>query len=272
MYVNPSDCGPDQVYAKKLAAVIVGNTPNVFFFSSVCYEHQSHLIVKGGLKLIDIQLKQRGAGWKYYSSIAKLCNVMREKSKDVYRIWCRIFGSVDAAGTVMKMVPKCDSGRWGSVEEAEARLLALGSDKLNECLRTALITGEGMEVPALVDDGPDDAVNSLSVEQNQSYSKMMGRWRRECLECIADKRLWLVMRIMHTVREPVLHFSRWLKKPLSEATLNAHGGHLAQLACGKAAEIHSGLSILKVSEDRHELEGIFAEAGEDGDRAILKKP
>ena len=47
-----------------------------------CFMHNPHLIVKGGLQICDLALKDGGFQFHYFGSVAKVVNVWREVGKD----------------------------------------------------------------------------------------------------------------------------------------------------------------------------------------------
>lgn len=48
----------------------------------------------------------------------------------------------------------------------------------------------------------------------------MGRWRRRAIEVSGDPLFWAIMVVMHSTREPLIHFSNWLKqKPKDDESI-----------------------------------------------------
>lgn len=239
--------------------------PNVSVFQSDCYEHQDHLIVKAGLILTDAFLKswneEDAAAMgdapgpkatvvnKYYSALAKICNVWRDAAKDIFAAWKSLHGSVDAMARGRRLLPKCDAGRWGCVHDVEERLLHAGPEKIGQCFAKVLVSQKvrATDAEALVA-VENDELNQLSDEQNAAYRRMMGRWRREALDLTQSRWFWAIVECAHQSRGPCLHLSAFLKKALDDNTLEKKGAHLCQLATGKAAEIASGFNDVVLSE------------------------
>ena len=122
-YANTTDCGGDQVAAHKMLALELAPLDNVMYVWAPCFEHQGHLMSAGGLKLTDLLLKAHGIKWKYFSSIAKICHVWRDRAPKVFEIWNELFGAEDALAHAKKLIPAAKGGRWGSIEQIEKRLL-----------------------------------------------------------------------------------------------------------------------------------------------------
>lgn len=206
----------------------------VCFFKSDCYEHASHLCTLGGLKIIDHSLKNRKAGWKYYSSLAILCNTIRDICKPLFESWRQLFGESSAVEKAHKMFPSCCSGRWGSCHVAEKRFLASGIDKLAPALERALLT----KTKANASDGPvTTSVNDIAIDESKAYSQKMGKWRRASLDRVSDPIFWKLLAVANRAREPLIHLSNFLKVKLTDTQLSDLGGHLSQLTCGKANQI-----------------------------------
>lgn len=63
-------------------------------------------------------------------------------------------------------------------------------------------------------------LDTLSLEATKEYTKKMGRWRRRAIEVSGDPLYWAIMVVMHSTREPLIHFSNWLKqKPKDDESI-----------------------------------------------------
>lgn len=119
--------------------VLLNDCESSFFVDMDCLEHASHLITLGGLRLIDDILKvAKFAAVKYFTSCAIVSNVMRDCAKEIYLEWCVTYGAQSANATVEKLMPKCNSGRWGSVHATEERFLKMEAGQLSTVLTTVL--------------------------------------------------------------------------------------------------------------------------------------
>ena len=151
----------------------------MFWLWSPCFEHQNHLIVGGGLRLTDKLLKQRGAQWKYFSALAKMCHLWRDHAKDVHKLWVNQFGALDAAKHVKTLIPQCKGGRWASVEGVEKRIDDAGEAKLGQLLKAAILKGKAGALPLADDEEgaaevvPAEHIDQVHVDAVAHYSQMM---------------------------------------------------------------------------------------------------
>ncbi len=76
--------------------------------------------------------------FKYYSSLAKTVHVWRGSHRDIYSAWVRQFGAESANKEAKTMIPRCLTGRWGSIFATQARLLRAGRTRLPSALTEAL--------------------------------------------------------------------------------------------------------------------------------------
>ena len=246
IYAYTSDRGPDQVYARKIMSVIAQKSDKTLFLSTNCFEHQTHLIVHGALKMLDSALKDAGQPWRYYSSLCKICNLWRDKAASVNEAWMQEFGAESACLHATKLIPRCQGGRWGSVETVEVRLDDAGiTTCLHHILKLVLARDKKpKDIEALEDKGGPRGsggavVDELALEENQAYRHKMGKWSVDVLKVTEDIVFERLVTMMRLTRAPILHLSAFLKKSLSPVEIENHGGHLSQLACGKAKEIAS---------------------------------
>lgn len=260
----------------------------MLFFSSDCLEHADHLIVKGGLAIIDHHLKAADLPFRYYSSLAKTAHVCREGAKDLFKIWCSLHGDESALQHALTLVPTCCASRWGSVEGVEKRLNTMGEHNLVPVVKQMLITKKRTrsEVPHPIVDDPSLAdsalpnssgggtvgqlsstpVNHIAIEQMEAYSKMMGRWRVDTLLALENQLWWRLLDICPRARCGCNHLSAFLKSQLSEKTLDTKGAHLAQLVTGKALAIQEEFN--NAITDDYWAYALCATDGDGGDDGI----
>lgn len=259
-YCFTSDCGADQVAAKKALQVDLQHAKNIIFIGADCLEHQDHLIALGALKHIDAALKHTGRRWKYFSSLAKISNVWRDNSPAIYREWTRQHGVASAFAHARALIPKCCAGRWQSVETQEVILHAAGMDNVLPVFQAVM---SSKAVPKQRCAGSNDteavavAIDELAVEQTQAYTEKLGRWRRDALEVMQDLLFWKVICMMTWIRPPCTHLSHFLKKQFSSSEVAEVGAHMVQLATGKAESIAGEFnSILALSSWQHLCDGL----------------
>ncbi|CAK0895958.1 unnamed protein product [Prorocentrum cordatum] len=113
------DRGPDEAHASKLLAAMLAPRGNILFMGSDCQEHARHLIALDCRKIADGFLKHRGSKRTYFSTLAKLANVIREVIKELYHNFCNLYGYMDDNRCMKKPFPSCVAGRWGSVDVVE---------------------------------------------------------------------------------------------------------------------------------------------------------
>lgn len=130
VYVQTTDCGPNEVAARKLHHKLFhAASPQALFFSMDCAEHQIHLCVLGALKDLEQLLVEQNVGWKYFASCAMISNVLRDVCRELFRAWKDLYGAASALSCARTLFPKCIAGRWGSIHAFEDRILHCGKEK-----------------------------------------------------------------------------------------------------------------------------------------------
>jgi hypothetical protein len=94
---------------------------------------------------------------------------------------------------------------------------------------------------------------STRLEEIKAYKKRLGRWTREVLAVVKDILFWTVLALMDVCNTPYKHLMAFLQTSLSDDTLNARGGHLQQMACGKAEQICSEFDSAILGSDWQKL-------------------
>ena len=132
---------------KRRTSAAAQSTGQLVYIASDCYLHVFHAAVRSGLQLVDELIascfsKDNLRGFdKYYSSLAKMMNLWREKAADMMRAWDDQHG--DAASKEIRDLGQrypysVSSGRWGSVESAEEFLLERGRALTEPCMLQVL--------------------------------------------------------------------------------------------------------------------------------------
>lgn len=238
-FMATTDRGPNEVWARKAIQVQVREREDFLYLPSDCFEHQCHLAVLGGLALCDTMLKQH-RGWKYFSSVAIICNTLRDLSPSLFSSWREIFGDVSAVATVKSLFPRCIAERWGSVDASEARLLKAGLDRV--CQAFAHLVTAAPDLLAENDKPlPETAVDNISLEEKKAFSIKMGKWRKHTFDVLHDPLFSKVCEVMHLTRKPIIHLSNYLKAKLGDGMPE---GHLCRLVCGKAQSIYEAYDDL----------------------------
>ena len=145
VYIDVTDRGPDQASRRRRLSNGLASVPNILYIGGDCYLHAFHSAVKDGLVLVDTLIntvfsESTPKGFrKYYASLAKLCNVWREKAKDVMDAWDKHHSerddlTPDELEELLQLGRRYPwsivSGRWGSVEAGEDFLLERRPDNV----------------------------------------------------------------------------------------------------------------------------------------------
>ncbi len=57
----------------------------------------------------------------------------------------------------------------------------------------------------------DLVIDTLALEATKEYQEKMGRWRKKALNIASDTKFWNLMTLMHRARQPLIHYSSFLK-------------------------------------------------------------
>jgi len=58
----------------------------------------------------------------------------------------------------------------------------------------------------------DLIIDTLALEATKEYQEKMGRWRKKALNIASDTKFWDLMALMHRARQPLIHYSSFLKQ------------------------------------------------------------
>ena len=230
-----SDRGGDQVRARKIMSAEVADDPRKLMLTSDCFEHSTHLVVKGSLNIVDAMLAEARRP-KYYSSLAKIVNVWRSVPKGVYAAWQDRYGVMDANRCAKNLCPPAPAGRWGAVSNVESKFKSVDLEKLHVCLGDALQKKQLQRPKAIQGYNPNE---ELHVEEQAAYSAKLGRWRKDALAASGDLVFVRLVLTVPITRAPCSHMHAFLKKHIDQAQRDVKGNHYAQLIGGKAHEIFS---------------------------------
>ena len=100
--------------------------------------------------------------------------------------------------------------------------------------------------PALTDAdaGSGSVLDELSLDDSKPYQQKTTKWIRNSLACVQDRDFWVILRVAHATRQPLLHFYRLLNKPpeSGDVPIVALVGHQLD---GIVAEFGQQLQILQ---------------------------
>ena len=237
--MGTTDRGTNELFAKKAVQVLMRDVPTFFYFPGSCIEHASHLGVLGSLKLVDRMLDMCGRKWRYFASVSMMTNTFRDQSQNLFSSWRALFGDASAVATVKSLFPRCIAERWGSIDQTETRFLQAGVDRLAAAISHVFAASPKLMAADTEEaDGPDalaggTVVDAIAMDEQQAYSKKMGKWRRHTVETLRDPLFEKVLAVMHCCKAPFIHLSNFLKKK----TTGVDVGQLAQLVCGRAEKM-----------------------------------
>ena len=267
-FLSTSDRGSNEVMNRKLTMCLVEDIDRAIFLDNDCWEHSCQLCVLGSLKLVDQMMLHampvaEKRSWKYYSSIATVCNVCRDVARDMFETWKQFFGPESAIQHVRKLFPRCCAGRWLSIAMSEDRIIKSKESLLQSVLTAVLKKKSVMEndeaeqaesgekagnagnadpssAPASKTKSKNNGGNNvgnvdlLAVEQSKHYSETMGKWRKHALVAVSGPLWHRAIAGLNIVKGPLTHFSCFLKKTVGEQALLRHGNTLHQLVCGRS--------------------------------------
>jgi hypothetical protein len=213
------------VSAAKLAGGVIQVVaePGVTAWDTDCMMHHGQNIYKTGLLATDRWLKGRGIGFKYYSSLAKISHLLRDKATAVFNSAIALFGTKVAMDHTRRIFPSCIAGRWGSCSAVEKRLVSMGREIVVPVLVHVLSKASTELVPAIAD---ATTLDDISVEENTAYRQKIGRWSRDVLSCVEDRVFWCTLGAVRLIHEPLDHHFAFLQQRLVDVDKN--GSHFAR--------------------------------------------
>ena len=218
-----SDRGSDQVLFRALCRAEASADCAMIFVDADCLAHASHLVVKSGLRLTDAFLESRGKPYRFYGTVAKATTLWRDNVRAMYTFIANNASASDAERLAGSLPSKCIAGRWGSVQNAEQRLLAFGRDLLHAAFMSLRTRREEHKRR---DNGRPN-MDEESVDEMAQFSAKIGRWARETTTAFVDPLWWPVLQTMNLVHQPVTHHLNFLESM-------ADMGSIAALVDGKA--------------------------------------
>lgn len=154
-----SDRGPDQSARRRQTSERLASHDSILYFPSDCYLHGYHNACKDALLLVDECLSQcfspaiLGGFKAYYSTVAKVTNLWREKAAQIMSAWdVHHSGDPEALKLGHSYPMSVVTGRWGSVQAAEDYLCQRGRQLVVPPLMAVL--SKSMKASCLDDDYP----------------------------------------------------------------------------------------------------------------------
>jgi hypothetical protein len=84
IFLVTSDGGSDQVWARRAIKDKVASLPHVFCIDFTCGCHDGHNVFKEGLVRIDAWLSRQKKPFRYFSTLAKLSNLLRSQARPIF--------------------------------------------------------------------------------------------------------------------------------------------------------------------------------------------
>ncbi|CAE7386592.1 unnamed protein product [Symbiodinium natans] len=233
----------------ELTAASVEDVDRIVYIPSDCYLHIFHAAVRGGLELVDELIAEafssetlRGFD-RYYSSIAKLTNLWREKASAMMTAWQDVHDGQGEASEDTRLLGQryplsVSSGRWGSVEGAEEFLLERGRPLVEPVMLRVLskfmkadtdtaadaVDAENVDAaaadpasaeaaPAAGDGGDSGLVKeSDGMDDVASYKIKLTKWCTGTLRAVTSCVFWCLLFLCRTLRSPLRHFMLFVQK------------------------------------------------------------
>lgn len=220
-----------------------------------CIMHGDHLVMKGGLTVMDRFLARIEAPFKFYSGLAKLIHVWRDNCRKYFIEWIKAYGCVSANKFAKSLPPKCLSGRWGAVCQVVKLLRAAGKNRVRNVTLKVIgnevehaeaaaaiadaavampVIGDGVGEGAAVAPGEAVAVaaqpNSIAklddpeLEEADAHRERQGRWKKDTVVFVKSDIAWETISICHRASQPLDHHLRFCQKRLTEFELMHEGG------------------------------------------------
>ncbi|CAE7487703.1 unnamed protein product [Symbiodinium natans] len=238
VYLDTTDRGTDQLARRKRTAAAVESINQVVYIPSDCYLHVFHAAVRGGLELVDQLIAETFSrdtlkGFdRYYSSLAKIVNLWREKASDMMTAWQNEHSQADKdVRDLGRRYPlSVSTGRWGSVEGAEEFLLERGRKLVEPCMLQVLSrsmkadpsqgggkTDTGVADEAAATAKPEDGNEAMGLDdlrENEaaSYRIRLSKWCQGSMNAITSCIFWCLLYLCRTLRSPLRHFMLIVQK------------------------------------------------------------
>ena len=115
---------------RKFAHVSCSSFPSRLFLDVSCVMHAQALTMKTGIERIDAHLERLGCRRRFFPVLTKVVHLWRERARAIITVWTQLHGSESAMAYAKRMLPRCISGRWGSIGETERTLVSVGACRL----------------------------------------------------------------------------------------------------------------------------------------------
>ena len=122
IFLNAGDDGPDQRGTRNAIHSMFASRRDFdfqLFLSAICLKHQFHLAVSSQLKLCDEIVKNWGASWKYFSTVATISHVWRAHLARIRKTWWTLHQKdidILKKPPTTRTPPLAIAGRWASID------------------------------------------------------------------------------------------------------------------------------------------------------------
>ncbi|CAE7303869.1 unnamed protein product [Symbiodinium sp. KB8] len=210
----------------------IQDVPNILFLEMNCLEHGVHLVCLSGLQLMDKLLKA------HERLLAAGADRLRHVLEEVLDK-----SATPGAGLRKRVAEEAAGKDKVASDDARKRTGSRGRGRrgMGQGRGSSGQEDQSEKVKKATENLNPDA---LAVEAVQEYQQRMGKWRRHCLDVLADPVFEAVVRTMHAARADVMRCSHFLLSKISPEALHRKGNHLTQLVNGRAVEMLSSIEQL----------------------------
>ena len=87
-------------------------------------------------------------------------------------------------------------------------------------------------------DKENGKVDEISIEDMNAHRLKLGRWRRDVVDTVGDRRFWFMIQLSHKARAPIDHVHAFMQSDLNDKEETKKlGHHLRRLVCGRADQV-----------------------------------
>ena len=243
------DCGPDQVGFRQIVAKQYLIYPFLWLTALPCFMHQGQLACLRHLAMADRVLEYWNLDIAYFSTLVKVCHLLRQNYDLVSRAARRRF-SPEKSKHWQRKVPVCVGGRWLSVTTSEQFLLSLEwyefrlllSDCFFDNFSLPLFhdhSADGPEgdgplgfAPPLADAPAEPAAPAPSapargVRDDVSFDEMAAfhekdtRYRRDVRKATSLREFWTMLKLSNRTKRGIDYLLCFLQSKLSNPEVAA---------------------------------------------------
>ena len=194
------DNGCDNVGMGKRINTAITSSSSVMYAIVWCFHHQTHLVVKSSLLLVEKwELPSDPLPARYWSSLASLAHVWRSVGTH-RKIQTKVAELELEPGPYARIPCRPIGGRWNVVTSIEGVVVA-ARNTLGRVF--AAVLGGIKEVRRKANLGDDEQEAFLEKQRN---------YRQNCVKATGGTTLYLLCMVSSIGRGPISHFAFWMQK------------------------------------------------------------